>query len=61
MVVLGEKMTYNNKKEPSVIMLRTAQRHPEKIHAKLESVQLNCNVRTNMFAYNKVAKVYKAF
>ena len=48
MVVLGEKMTYNNKKEPSVIMLRTAQRHPEKIHAKLESVQLNCNVKTNM-------------
>ena len=34
--------------QPSLIASRKAQRHPEKIHAKLESVQLNCNVKTNM-------------
>ena len=28
--------------QPSLIVSRTAQRHPEKIHVKLEPVQLNC-------------------
>ena len=34
--------------QPSLIASCKAQRHPEKIHAKLESVQLNCYVKTNM-------------
>ena len=33
--------------QPSLIVSRTAQRHPGIIHAKLESVQLNCNFKTN--------------